>query len=421
MIRSWKYTLISLVALMSQMAVADEIKGETQVPALAKAVGTVALMVEGISSESNDKMSIATIKLNSKPDMPNVDLEDHSSFLQIRLPNTITAESGRFYDGSGPYIAKIAAYQVNPTDTIIRLFLTKSATAIKEATDAQILNKRIVVTIDHNAARKADHVAETIAAKIPTEVPSSAPPVAATLPVTASSAALEKVEANTLPTAPVPPVAEKIENAKDDAVNISSLSNLDKKLNMLALASLIFFVLFFGFMTLRRIYRGRRAGTLSKDVITMQVLHNLAISPKQRLSLVQVGNERLLLAISPDQVSLISTIANPEVSRMPAMQPMHSPSAPAITQSQAPRKMMAPPPPAPRVAAPRPVAQTHTPSAEAAVEPKINPRKINYAISDDGITELKVPGRAGKQNSNQAIDDVTKMIREKLKNLPKLP
>ena len=45
----------------------------------------------------------------------------------------------------------------------------------------------------------------------------------------------------------------------------------------------------------------------------MQTLNHLVLAPKHKLSLVQVGNERLLLSVSPEGISLITQLTEGKI------------------------------------------------------------------------------------------------------------
>jgi hypothetical protein len=92
---------------------------------------------------------VVTVRLNNKPQWNEVALEEHGTFLQIKLPKTQIPASGEFIDGNGPYLKKIATFQLQDDDGALRFFLSLDASKAKMATSAELLGDRLVITIDH--------------------------------------------------------------------------------------------------------------------------------------------------------------------------------------------------------------------------------------------------------------------------------
>ena len=388
-------------------------------PPMQAAIAQGAPGVLGVfDAESDADMSVVTARLSTKPLWEAVTLEDHGSFIQFVLKDTIVPHPGQFVEGKGSWIKKLAAYQLSPTDGAVRIFVQGSATEILKAASAEILNDRVVVTLDHKML---------------------APPVK-------EGAALEVKE---MANAPALTPADMIKGSKAGEPTIGSNAlDLTSKLNAVAIFSAVMLIGLVAAHSLRVVRRRKRAAAGPVESFEMKSLTSFSLAPKQRLTLVDVCGERILLSVSPMGVNYITTIggnnrrgpvqavvAEPSI-RLPAeIQPYFQKSA-TMSEPQIDLK------PAPQVAntrreEPRTNKAVTSPKARSYESNEEEPRRqsergqspkaprnptstINYAVTDDGIRnisgQLERESKPGKEHSRE-ISDVTKMIREKLKNL----
>jgi flagellar protein FliO/FliZ len=145
------------------------------------------MTIGGIDGESDDAMSLINIRFVRKPSWTKLnEVQEHGSFLQIVLPNTIVPNPGEFYEGNSPYIQKIAAFQLTPNSAGVRLFTTENAAKTKQAANVELLGKRLVFTIDHV------HMKELLAAKTAKRTVNSAPKI-----ITAPAATVPAVKIST--------------------------------------------------------------------------------------------------------------------------------------------------------------------------------------------------------------------------------
>lgn len=268
----------------------------------------------------------------------------------------------------------------------------------------------------------------------------------------ASVAATSATPANEAPSKPVKSIGQ----------NVPDLSG---KLTGVAIFSGVMLVLFGILYLLKPALRKRRGGQSGAAELTMKTLATMPLASRQKLALVQVAGEQILLAISPDNVNFITTIGpSTNVSaaqRGRAVEPARlSGGAPAATLSQFTKALAGTDaddaiearrrpivtrssnqilPAAKRASAPTErVGNTKSPS-----EPSLERRRgINVAIGDEGITKIDAPSvnsgaarrteksarvgasggttgtRGSTRQDERPLDDITKIIREKLKNLP---
>ncbi len=338
-----------------------------------------------VDGESDDLSSVVTARFNLNLSTETPQIEDHGTFLQVKLPGVLIPESGKFVDVKSPYITKIASFQVNENTGALRLFLNTDAAVVKLATKAEVLGDRLLISVDHNK------LAQLIVK--PTEEKASAEQFVKTAAVKSDILDQEK----------------KLEAKKELGVG-SSLQTLQLGEKM-TMATVFSGVMMAGFLMILTIKRLRRKKFSFEDAeeeqasvpVKMKLLSSMAVVGKQRLSLVQVGDQQILLSVSPESISYIATIpkkgqtftehlvaenmqaANvPNNSRLKAPQP---PQQPQLTQTIPVRQSM----PAPRASVPT--------NKIAAPKP-----------TDPSVT--------GNLAANSQYEDISRAIRERLKKLP---
>jgi flagellar protein FliO/FliZ len=341
---------------------------------------TAAVTLGAVTTEVEGDLTIVTARLNRSPQWKDVEIEEHGTFLQIKLPQTLIPASGEFLDGNGPFLRKLASFQVGSDDGALRLFINQDASKAKLATSAELLGDRIVVTIDHKKLEQLISPAQKIN-------PSEA------VPVTSDRA--DTPEVVTAAQSVSTPAQAKINT------NVTENSQLYAQLTKGAgICALLFICL----LTVQFIKSRRgRAKNQSKnspqiEPVTMRVLSSISLGQKQKLTLVQVGNQQILLGLTPDNISLLKNIddINSQTGFARALETAN-PNAevrlknPAeITSGQA-RKTLT------------------TPAVKSRSIGSNRGSNINIAIGEDGPVDLK---------SSKSEDDITKILRDRLRNLP---
>ena len=194
-------------------------------------------------------------------------------------------------------------------------------------------------------------------------------------------------------------------------------------------------------------------------MIKMKTISSMSLAAKQRLTLVQVGNEQILLAISPDNVSYITTINKNSTSnqlsggggphhgsiqeRIATTQPIKldhfttqllNPENDGAVELRRPQFNSSARQTLPVAnAKPTPRQQPKVTGNRIAINPQAlqkpaQRKSINIAIGDEGIkrvgaTQKEIIPRTARNSRDplvgeRPLDDITRLIREKLKNLP---
>lgn len=399
-----------------------------------------ALALGKVDTEVENDLTIITAKLTRQPTTwKELQIEDHGTFLQIKLPFTAIPNSGEFLDGNGPFLKKIATFQIGNDDGALRLFINQDAAKAKLATTAELIGERVIITIDH---KKLEQLIQP-AAKEKVALPASTETTVA-LPAPAPATTTGKTGDHTLAATESPIEASKAAGATNTAKVIAGAEaeasapaedRLDLKgklvtATLFCAAMLVMLVSAQIWKKKRRMSGKTFKGAAPMEPAAMRILSNLSLSSRQKLALVQVGHQQILLGVSQDNISFLTNVEsgmnkpksnqasfgnhllnadpNAEVklkSTESLNRPVQRRPADAATTTAVSRP-----------AAPRPKSV----GPEAAKAPSSS--RVNYAVGDDGIADLRAKGiKNDKGESDQPFDDITKLIRDRLRNLPPSP
>ncbi len=267
-----------------------------------------------VQTENSVEHTIIHVQLNAPPTWTKIeDIQDHSSFTQILLKDTIAGLPGKFWDAEGPAVAKVGIFQSTETSVGIRIFPKPGIKLDNNQIKTEILGSRFMILID-NPRDMAKKEAQTLFVGPPQHlVPKSD---------------VEKVENNI-----------RIQTDSDSQINDSAIDPISeiraedttprtlakgsKKIDEstkseiwagegVVVKSTIFIALLIvaslviltqrKFKMLRDI---RQEDLKDSTIINLSSLH---VSPKQKISLIQVGLERFLIGVTPTGVSLLTSL-----------------------------------------------------------------------------------------------------------------
>jgi flagellar biogenesis protein FliO len=378
--------------------------------------------IEEISGQSADGQTEIAISFAQPIGDPKVRLEEHGTFIQALIPNSHVLQPGKFFDGNSPLIRKIAAFQIDEQMAGIRMFVAKDAVAIKNAIKQAANGNRLILQIDHAQAGLSKTGTTAI-----NGVPSA-------------DEVIQRTEVRG-------DISDPALKTHDDAVSVEpgGLAGVDNmlkdKLNVIA----SFLAIMLGGLVLfwksRQLMSRRKVGRQELQQITMKTLASFPIAPKQKLTLVEVGHKKILLGISADQINYLTSIEDQHESSEPQQrsrqileqlnhQALNSPGYQPSAVGQGGQVSQT---------ASRP---EKAPSTVSARRPKTRPgeaqKKSTQSVSAGGAarqpssptTQAKPPAsnqqtRASSTPGSEAaepksIEDVTNLIRRKLKDLPKI-
>lgn len=356
-----------------------------------KKPGGTMSMLKGVTSEVEGNHTFVNVKLSTAPDWKAQPIEDHGTFIQIPLPNTQVTNSGEFFDGTGPYLRKVAVFQVNENDGAIRLFLNQDAKKAKLASQAEIIGDRVIVSIDH---QQLEQLAITGDAK-KTSIQDAAT-VSATTQSKPSS-----TDTNT-------PVTASSNSQSGDGTP-DTLSSMKDKLSIVAsfCAVMILLLVVLTVAKKKQIQRAKDRATSERvEPVSMRILNHISLSPRQRLTLVQVGSKQVLLGVSQDRISFLTEVSN-------AKQPPSSFQAQLMSadgHSEVKLKETH--------GDSRPLVKSKNILTTQGIKDSAIAKKINIAVGDDPETLNRHASRVDRADVDKPFEDITKMIRERLKNAP---
>lgn len=428
----------------------------------AKAPASANLMTLGpIDGESDAKSSVVTLRYQSKPTFAKPVVEAHGSFLQIVLPNTLVTKPGVFQEANSPYIRKFAPFQLDEDTAALRMFVTKEAEGIAPAVTVDILENRILIIIDHAKAEKS--LAQSFTGVPVAGGPSSEQILKQTAvrtdipdPISLMSE-VQKGDAIAAGPAPAPSV-EAAENIKAQVEEIPQGVNpqaatgadaaaaakasietrnaagevvaqpprwadsIESKMIAVTIFSALMLLALVGIKSWRKV----KVKTLPPgESFSLKTIATHTLGPKQRITVVQVGGEQILLGVSPEGINFLTSL-RPQTEQGPSRSLSVDPSpyqrtlSPITTTKRQSLNEGA-----------EPLARPTTVRSEGravARETKASPQgvepgsSIRYGVGDEGIKNFKSTKAAPQRSKagDESLEDVTRLIRNKLKDLPKV-
>ena len=365
-----------------------------------------------IDDEATNQLTIVTIRLDRKIKPNDFKMEHFSGYTQISIKNTLAPAPGQFNEGSTKLISKIAAFQMDMNTAAVRLFYKDGIPSVHAYSDIEQLENRLIFTVDTSTLFRQINIASLKKVE-----PEKAKPKEEAPPIDTPA---DKVQDEKKAETPPPNKTKESPPPSKEVTIGSAVPDLASKLEIVALFILFMFAVLIAVLSIRRIRRGREHLLTRQPQNIMRTISDLRLTPKQRLTLVQVGHKKLLLAISPEGVHLLqdidqvnTTTQKPAVVRANATQmPQIKPSArqqPAANKASS-RDFSS------YIAQPQARNETKKAEKPKATQPK---KRINKAVGDEGIKDLSKSNSDGEDTaSDKAIDEITRIIRKKLNNLP---
>ncbi|MGE0171783.1 MAG: flagellar biosynthetic protein FliO [Oligoflexales bacterium] len=325
-------------------------------------------ILKALEVENVDSNTVVNLKFDQKIKQEKPSLEDHGSFIQMILSDVTVLESGKFYESTSPYINKVAVVQGTENRALIRIFLARDAAALLPSFKVDVLEDRLLVFLDHKSLE-----ARNIKDHLKTEAKDQASEIVASTPVK-----------NDIPDPAKLTFGKPVDNRYSDKMVL--VAGFLVVLLLLAGASFI----------LRNFFRKLSGKNASYDVPKFKTLATYAIAPKQRLAVVEIGGQQILLGISQQNISYLTTISDKAPRQV--LEPMSRPEVGKNTW-QLPSKVATQKYAANEVE--RSAIETPKP-----VERKVSRKKQTERVQSDDIS--------------RSIEDVTNLIRSKIKDLPAL-
>jgi len=393
--------VVAMIASLSWQAFANDLADEKVVASSDKQNDKADVTtISDITVERGEGKTFVNVQTSGSALPTKLSVEEHGTFLQVLVPNSITANPGKFIDGSGDVVKKIVTFQSAPNEVSIRLFIDGDGPAIAKQTFVDVLSNRLLLTVDD---------------------------VAPTAAIAATTGVADAPAPNTLAASATEATASTENNNR----------NLQQKMTSLTIYSAGALFLLLVVLGLRPLIRRRQQqNSGASEIPTFKTLAVHSLGPKQKIAVVKVGDQRLLLGITPSNISILQNIDLPM-----ALASAGAPAMPA--RIEAPRPKAHRPIPGKNISKTPPVPTQQDIGENAEIQ---RPRRLpNYrnVTTDDRkeststnyatrrIEAEENPGVATKFSSRvgnnddgnysprRNVEDVTKLLREKLKTLQK--
>lgn len=394
-------------------------------------------MVQSVVGESSENISLITITLsNVLENKASVKLSEHGRYLQLDLADILAANPGSFYEANSPFLNKIALFETSNNSTALRVFSDEDTAVLAKIAELDILENRIILSIDHKSVQ--DGLKSSTNSK-------TAKNFTQQLDELSNNQANKVNQQKTDLEAPISKSQEEIKTSIADFGKGGPAFDLTKNLRKVGIFMACLFLVLLFVLTLKR-FRKNALLLQKTSEDALKTLGTLSLNPKQQLNLVEVGGEKILLSVSNESVSLISHIGQNDSNKTAALPPLSSPDKTerkllaSVQNTKAagfPETLSALRKKALKIESSQKNLSPRKSRFDEAIEkgenfkpvtqnkPKTKRKsdvntqaagsKVSVAIGDEGVKNLK----GGSVTQDDAIKDVTNLIRKKLKDLPK--
>jgi len=348
-----------------------------------------------VESDADSDISRITVIFSQPINPTKVALSEHGTFLQLEIADSQAAKPGTFMETTSPYFKKIAIFQPETSSSSIRIF-ADDALQIKQTIKMDIVENRVILTLNHK---------EFLALQQPKTA----------LPEQTASLQKADIATSLASQQSANDAKEKVAALSTDSPKREEKMSLAANMRNASLFIAFILILAIAAFYMKGVIKNQKSLGSNSDLVSMKRLSTMALNAKQQLSLIEVGGEKLLLAVSNDSVSLITHIQKPE-----------APIKLSATKQMAPEIAG----PAVRKALPSMESKSMDNRSFRSSDQDSLPRKSIFQKNVDQENEtsapikgskinVKIDDNGAKANSTDAIKDVTSIIRQKMKDLPK--
>lgn len=268
-----------------------------------KLIAAPTVSIKNITSETLDDSTVVQVFLDQEIGSQAISSQDHGSFIQVVIENSYVFNPGTFYDGNSEFVRKIAAFQVDENQAGIRLFVTKKAANILPALKIDRLGSTLALQIDHSkilGGPLRDNDGNI----------SGVPSVKDVIKKTVVRNDIKDPAKLTQEKISVKSLEEASNSDSNNAVSTLNSGDISLKdnLNNIAIVSIAVIALLIFSVFSRKFLPRKLQKNENGDVIEMKAIANYLLTPKQKITLLDVAGQKILLSISPEQVNFLTTI-----------------------------------------------------------------------------------------------------------------
>ena len=199
------------------------------------------------------KSTLITLDLSDTPQWQNVEMRTHDVYLEFKLPNTTTNNTGIFHDVESPYVLKLMPMQHSSGTLTLRMFVSERGHLVQRATTAEVAGQQVFITVDH---RKLEGILSTY----------------------------------------------KVRN--DNTHIDSGFAETIRYIGIVLIT--VTFMLIFLVIGSRWLSRVRPTNKKKEPTTPLKIISQLSLAAHQKLSIVEVYGQEMLFAVSASSLTLIS-------------------------------------------------------------------------------------------------------------------
>ena len=124
-------------------------------PSFPSQASTEPLALTGVNGSVIGNSTLITLDLSRAPTWQDVDMHSRGNLLELKLPDTIASDAGKFHTIDSPYVLKLLPLQLDAQTTSLRVFASTEGNLLKQATTVEVAGKQIIVFVDHSKLQPA--------------------------------------------------------------------------------------------------------------------------------------------------------------------------------------------------------------------------------------------------------------------------
>ena len=108
------------------------------------------LALTGVNGSVIGNSTLITLDLDRAPSWQEVAVQSRGNSLELKLPDTIINEAGKFNSINSPYILKLLPLQLDTQTAAVRVFASTEGNLLHKATTIEVAGKQIIIFVDHS-------------------------------------------------------------------------------------------------------------------------------------------------------------------------------------------------------------------------------------------------------------------------------
>lgn len=119
-------------------------------PSLSSWASIEPLALTGINGSVIGNSTLITLDLNRAPSWQDVTVQSRGNLLELKLPDTVASDAGKFHNVNSPYVLKLLPLQLDAQTASLRVFASTEGHLLQKATMVEVAGKQIILFVDHS-------------------------------------------------------------------------------------------------------------------------------------------------------------------------------------------------------------------------------------------------------------------------------